>query len=652
MHLLVLVLSSPACFDVQHYSNNSIFPLDDIIRAAAYADAFCCHGNHEEAVKIAVKMAEKLQLSTQDRIHEKEPSCSLTESSWLGHSVDPINVLFDVLCVEVEKNKGLANIYMPLAVRIAFVGLSQVKVFPSDKYKQLRMCHREEQLIAQLEELDFTSEYLRPVICRFCEYLRDRESNNPRDRESNRVSLSHSFTRFLFNKVSSFDKDLAYSFSIPLLGLPPSLRQDEASGDDFDIGSNSVCYILSHLESQQSELASNLLRGCSDDTEYLASVVKSIKNNIRNPSQLFRLAKQANAILEDNLEALKLNQTDTEQDAKSELQKAALELGVKAVQLTLTEHSWDRREMVRWLVSTSVIRGKQSVFMLFRRWRALFTPEEVSKDVATMLTSQPVLFTLQMDKKEEDNFMSHLRSIVIESAIHDPPSCALFALTLCECEPVAFDLACQIVLESASRLSTSQLFSIARYLERKRYLQKALKIATLAMKKLDLEQETHPAVCEVFWACALACSLGKDELTQITPIICNCVRNPVILTEIARRSVRTSNYAMQGGQSKGKAMKLSFDKEPISRLMAASQQLFIQEVQKKLDNISPKQYANFVLYLGKVKNGFDLVDEGPEQFQWLLDFIATSQKGRKKLQKLIRDSFFVSRTVSEFGYQS
>ena len=569
-------------------------------------------------------MGKKLQQTSWGDLYIDETKA---DDCWLGHVLDPISILFDVLCGQSEASSDKDE-YLPLAVYVAFSGLSRRRALPSDKYKQLQLCHREEQLLAQLEDLDFTSDNLRPVLCLFCEYLRTRSNNNYG------ISPSHSLARFLFKKMLSIDSELAYKSCTPLLVLSPSLerRARIAMEDVDDVETSPTCHILSHLELQQSELAATLMRGCIDANNQLSSVVDSIKTNVKNPSQLFRLAKLANSLLDENV--MKITQ-----DVKTELLKAAIELGAKAVQLTLPVTSRDRREMVRWLVSSSVMRGKQAVFSLFSKWRTLFTPAEISQDVATMLSSQPVLFKLRMDAEEQRNFMSQLRSIVIESAIRNPSSCALFALTMCESEPEAFDLACQIVSESASRLSTTELFSIARYLESKNHLRKGLKVAAIAMKQLDigLDQEAHPAVSDVFWACALACSLGKDEVTEITPIICNCVRNPIVLAEIARRSVRTSNFFCQSGQVAKTKIKLSFNKEPISRLLASAQQLFIQEVQNKLDNISPKQYNSFVQYLSKVKSGFQLVDEGNDQFQWLLDYIATSQKGRKKLQKLIGD---------------
>eukprot|EP00795_Rhopilema_esculentum_P004792 gene4792-21101_t len=568
----------------------------DVVCAAAYADAFGCHGLKQEALSIAVKVAEKFRTCFSELF-----ICPDQRDGWLGHSLDPISIIFDILRSEAE-SQAKPDVYLPLAVHVAFAGLGQMKRLPSNKYEQLRLCHREEQLIAQLEDLDFSSSYLRPVICQLCRELRSR--NIPNDG----TSPSHSFIRFLVRQMIPLDKDLAYSFSLNLLPLDPVISLEQHDPDSRNIVADEpTCHIMSHLESQQSELAATLLKGCYNNTTQLESVVRAVVNQVKGPSQLFRLAKLVNSLLMENPE-------HCSKTWKDRLITAAVVLGTKAVQLTLNATSWNRQEMIRWLVTSTVRIGKNAVLSLLARWSDLFKPEEMSMDIAAVLTSQPILFQLGMSKEEEKSFFSKLRSIVIESAIQDPPSCALFALTLCEGDSEPFELACQIVNESANRLGAVHLFSIARYLESKGHSRKALKAATLAIKQLDIgtEYETHPAISDVFWACALASSLGKDELTQITPIVCHCIRNPVVLAEIARRASVTLNVVSNGTIVKEKT-KFSCNKEPLNRLLATAQQLFVREVQGKLGNISPKFYNDFVKYLEKVKACFYLIDEGHEQ---------------------------------------
>jgi len=63
----------------------------------------------------------------------------------------------------------------------------------------------------------------------------------------------------------------------------------------------------------------------------------------------------------------------------------------------------------------------------------------------------------------------------------------LNALTLCENEALAFETAYQIVIEAAANIMTSsQLFTIARYMEHRGYPARAYKLAMLAMQNVHL----------------------------------------------------------------------------------------------------------------------------------------------------------------------
>ena len=105
----------------------------------------------------------------------------------------------------------------------------------------------------------------------------------------------------------------------------------------------------------------------------------------------------------------------------------------------------------------------------------------------------------------------------------DPSNCALNALTLCESEPLAFETAYQIVVDCArsqiasggfqralperqirngiggavlaygrsrftlnSTMTSSQLFTVSRYMEQRGYPQRAFKVALLAVASVQL----------------------------------------------------------------------------------------------------------------------------------------------------------------------
>ena len=62
-------------------------------------------------------------------------------------------------------------------------------------------------------------------------------------------------------------------------------------------------------------------------------------------------------------------------------------------------------------------------------------------------------------------------------------------MTLCENDPLAFETAYRIVMEASVGLMTSsQLFTIARYMEHRGCPQRAHKLALIAMKTVNLSQ--------------------------------------------------------------------------------------------------------------------------------------------------------------------
>lgn len=124
------------------------------------------------------------------------------------------------------------------------------------------------------------------------------------------------------------------------------------------------------------------------------------------------------------------------------------------------------------------------------------------------------------------------------SCIKDPPNCALNALNLCESDPISFETAYQIVIDAASHIMTSvQLFTIARYMEHRGYPHRAYKLALLAMKNVHLayNQDTHPAINDIHWACALSHSLGKSELSTMIPLLVKNVQCATVLSDVLRR---------------------------------------------------------------------------------------------------------------------
>lgn len=103
---------------------------------------------------------------------------------------------------------------------------------------------------------------------------------------------------------------------------------------------------------------------------------------------------------------------------------------------------------------------------------------------------------------------------------------------------MAFEAAYQIVIDAASHIMTSsQLFTVARYMEHRGYPMRSYKLAMLAMKNVHLayNQDTHPAINDIHWACALSHSLGKPELGNMIPLVIKNVQCATVLSDILRR---------------------------------------------------------------------------------------------------------------------
>ncbi|XP_057297984.1 zinc finger SWIM domain-containing protein 6-like [Hydractinia symbiolongicarpus] len=520
------------------------------------------------------------------------------------------------------------------ALELALIALSRSFNLPKGEYAQNRLTHRYEQLISQLEMLDYKSPVLQNILSKYSKKLYQHVVtllDTPITRD---ILPNHCFIRFLNEQVFQFDANLAFKLSIMM--LPLNLNKSDSDDDESDYISDvvsyngSFCYIKSHIEYQQGELAASMLKQCDRHSEYLKLTLTAILEDIKQPSQLLKLAKLCQSIAVAQQPELNID-----------ILSAAFELGVRSIRL-ISDAS-ERKACIRWLVSCAVDTGRLAVDFLIRNWTDLFSPKEISNEIAPMLTSQPVFFHLKLNSPLlREELLSKIRNMVIEACIKDPVPCVLFALTLCEDHCENFELVCQITSESSERFNTAQLFSVARYLESKKHLQRAFKIGIQALKKLDIGAMDcqHPAICDVLWISTLASNLGMDELTQIVPVIENCIHNPLLLTEIAERC---SNPAYH----KSVYQNFSCHREPLNRLVASAQKLFIQDIEAKLQTITRKNYNDFTDYLRKIKRAFQLSEDGQEQFQWLIDYIITSQKGKKKLHQVISQHLMPSRSCAQ-----
>lgn len=333
----------------------------------------------------------------------------------------------------------------------------------------------------------------------------------------------HTLARFLFASLLTQHIDLAFRVGLRAMRLPVMEECNNEMQMDHNIHRRWLS--LSTLEAQQCSLSSTMLSAAKGDPARLSSVLESARRNIHSSSHLFKLAQDA------------FRFATPESDHRNRtLLGVAFELGLQVMRMTLTCLNWRRREMVRWLVTCATQLGLDALIAIMQNWYQFFTPTEATGPVATTIMSHSTRLNLNHQQQEE--LASYARNLAIQCATKDPPNCALNALTLCENHAITFETAYQIVIDAATHIMTSsQLFTIARYMEHRGYPMRAYKLAMLAMKNVHLvyNQDTHPAINDIHWACALSHSLGKNELANMIPLVIKNVQCATVLSDILRR---------------------------------------------------------------------------------------------------------------------
>jgi hypothetical protein len=163
---------------------------------------------------------------------------------------------------------------------------------------------------------------------------------------------------------------------------------------------------------------------------------------------------------------------------------------------------------------------------------------------------------------------------------------------------MAFETAYHIVIDAANHIMTSsQLFTIAKYMEHRGFPVRAYNLAILAMKNVHLayNQDSHPAINDIFWACVLSHTLGKAELSKMIPLVVKNVQCATVLSDILRRcsvpnpgmthfsghhrgnnhklmsdGAKLTNNLAHLGNNMRSCNKLSYDREPLNQLLEAA----------------------------------------------------------------------------------
>ncbi|XP_070229652.1 zinc finger SWIM domain-containing protein 4 isoform X2 [Bos mutus] len=592
---------------------------------------------------------------------QKGSTCITNMEGWVGHPLDPIGCLCRALleaCRLEEETLAIypdsgpekrkvayqhvpvpgspGESYLAMALEVALLGLGQQRALPEGLYAQDKVVRNEEQLLALLEEVEL-DERLVQVLRKQAGQLLEGGPFSGFGEVLFRESVPmHTCARYLFTALLPHDPDLAYRLALRAMRLPV-LETAFAAGEPPSNPLDSIMsnrfprwFILGHLETRQCELASAMLTAAKGDPKWLHAVLGSIQQNIHSPALLFKLAQDACKTA-----------TPASAPPDTTLLGIALELGLQVMRMTLNTMTWRRREMVRWLVSCATEIGPQALMNIMQNWYSLFTPVEAATIVAVTGTTHATLLRLQLDAARREELWACARTLALQCAMKDPQNCALPALTLCEKNQAAFEAAYQIVLDAAAGgLGHAHLFTVARYMEHRGLPLRAYKLATLALAQLSIafNQDSHPAVNDVLWACSLSHSLGRHELSAIVPLIIRSIHCAPMLSDILRRwTLSAPGLGPLGARRAAKP--LGADRAPLCQLLDAAVAAYITTSHSRLTHISPRHYSDFIEFLGKARETFLLAPDGHLQFAQFLENLKQTYKGKKKLMLLVRERF-------------
>ncbi|XP_019486444.1 PREDICTED: zinc finger SWIM domain-containing protein 5 [Hipposideros armiger] len=628
--------------------------LEHVPTACARVDALRSHGYPKEALRLTVAIINTLRLQQQRQLeiykHQKKEllqrgTTTITNlEGWVGHPLDPIGCLFLALTeacrlsddsyLEVsDMNESRPPVYqhvpvaagcpnnsesyLSLALEVALMGMGQQRVMPEGLYAQDKVCRNEEQLLSQLQELQLDDELVQ-TLQKQCILLLEGGPFSGLGEVIHRESVPmHTFAKYLFSALLPHDPDLSYKLALRAMRWP--------------VQSVPVVIGGPFREALKKTLSLPLLSAPIGNTVRLRTILEAIQKHIHSSSLIFKLAQDAFKIA-----------TPTDSSTDSTLLNVALELGLQVMRMTLSTLNWRRREMVRWLVTCATEVGVRALVSILQSWYTLFTPTEATSIVAATAVSHTTILRLSLDYPQREELASCARTLALQCAMKDPQSCALSALTLCEKDHIAFEAAYQIAIDAAAGgMTHSQLFTIARYMELRGYPLRAFKLASLAMSHLNLayNQDTHPAINDVLWACALSHSLGKNELAALIPLVVKSVHCATVLSDILRRCTVTAPglAGIPGRRSSGKLM--STDKAPLRQLLDATINAYINTTHSRLTHISPRHYGEFIEFLSKARETFLLPQDGHLQFAQFIDNLKQIYKGKKKLMLLVRERF-------------
>jgi hypothetical protein len=178
-------------------------------------------------------------------------------------------------------------------------------------------------------------------------------------------------------------------------------------------------------------------------------------------------------------------------------------------------------------------------------------------------------------------------------------------------------------------------------MEHRNYPHRGYKLAYIAMKKLHIayNEDRHPAINNIHWACGLSYALGKDELQNMVLLVVKNVQCADVLVDVLHRCTLTAPSLITTSGKSQPVKLLSYDKPPLCQLLEAAIRAYINTTHSRLTHISPSRYGDFIEFLSKARETFLLAHDGHIQFAQLIENMKLVYKGKKKLMFLIKERF-------------
>ncbi|KAL1130265.1 hypothetical protein AAG570_013203 [Ranatra chinensis] len=652
------------------------------------------HDNHRQSLTNRCVANTNCNVKQVDKSCENQASCSsqacacaMWADGWVGHPLDPIGCLFSTLAeaslmpddqnsqpqpyfesvgveetvlvapptyhhVPVVGSRDRSETYLNLAMEVALIGLGQQRFMPAGSFAQEKACQQEDALIAKIQELEMDNSLVAVLRRQAIVLLEGGPSSGLGIGIPDESVPMHTFARFLFLALLNYYPELAFEVGLRAMRLPV-LAENEDTDNPFSGAFSRYprWHCITHIETQQCVLASTMLSAAKGEMMRLRTVLESAQKHIRSSTSTFRLAQDASKFA-----------TPENGPRNVTMLNAAFELGLRLMRMTLSSLNWWRREMVRWLVTCAIDVGAEALISIMQNWYRLFTPTEATGLVATTIMSHSTLIKLNLSYAQQEELSGCARTLALQCATKDPPNCALNALTLCETDAMAFDAAYQIVVDVAPIFMTSsQMFTIARYMEHRGFPTRAYKLAMIALKTVHISytQENNQSINDIHWSCALSHSLGKAELSTMIPLLVKNVHCAIVLSDVLRRCSVTApggipcQHSSENGKhqhhhhhhhrhsnsSRVLVKPLSYDRQPLRQLLDAAISAFVDTAHSRLTHISPRHYGDFIEFLGKARDTFMLTQDGHVQFAQLIENMKLVYKGKKKLMLLVKERF-------------